>query len=328
MQLRRIRAHNIQAIEDLTIELSTGFTVIVGANESGKTALIRAILVCLTNSDSKFEVRKGAKKCEVELFFDNGTEEGLTVLWTRQQQGSSATVSYMVGGKPYTKVGRVVPEKLKRIAFPWKVGADNFGFVQIQEQNNPAFLVTNMSMAAGRAWDLLEGKEFRAVLDSCKSLIKKEVSIQTQCLKKLNFYKDSIDLGLADLDDLFISSRKDVRELRSLYLLLLKRKLKVIEEIQLRFSELFQALVLKLKEEVNVLALLRRSKVIYCLTKIYELKLSFEDNLKLLDIKEQEFQGCNLSLESSLDCPYYEKTGECVLLNNLLGGTKPELSVL
>lgn len=319
MQLRRVTVKNIQAIEDLTIELSTGLTVVVGDNESGKTALIRAILACLTNADAKFERRKGTDKSEVALLFDDGTEKGLSVLWTRKQGRSSATISYLIGGREYTRMGRSVPERLKQIAFPWKIGGSDFGLVQIQEQNSPAFLVTEMSMAASKAWDALEGQDFRSVVDSCKSLIKKEASVQSQCSKKLNFYKDSIDGRLEMLDDLFISSQKDVREARSLYSLLLKRKLKVIEEAQLEFSELFRVLVLKLREKVDVSELLRRANIIYGLTKVYELRVSFGESLKELASKKSELDGCDKGLTEFLDCPYYKETGECVLLNNLLG---------
>lgn len=346
MQLRKIRVKNVLSLEDVTVELSSGLTVLVGRGESGKTALIRSILTVFTNSDSKFRVRKGTTQCEAALFFDNGLE----VIWQRKQGKSSGSTSYLIDGELYTKMGRNVPEEVARIASPWIVGGKNFGFVQVQEQNPPPFLTTEMTAKTGRAWDHLEGRVYREALDACKITIRGQVSIQSSCLKKLNFYKDHVDEEMEKLDDLYISSQKCVRLINALYDLLLFRRLETLNKVSSVLELLQKAYAGVLIRKLQSASILRSGQLLeevlefqkgYVYGLVQKAK-SFSSSfahvktvshlLKVVELRS-EARVCGIDLATllsdqkfydeeltrSLDCPFYKETGTCVLLENMLG---------
>lgn len=346
MQLRKIKVKGFLSLKDVTLELSSGLTVLVGMGESGKTALIRAILIVFTNADSKLSVRKGQVLCEVCLTFDTGLE----IIWRRKQGKSVGTTSYFLNGHPFTKMGRNVPEEVAKIASPWIVAGKNLGFVQVQEQNPPPFLTTEATAKTGRAWDHLEGRVFREALDACKLTIRIQLVLQTTCQKKLNFYKDVVNPEMDQLDSLYILSQKYIRELNELYNLLVNQKLKAMKKISIvcdlllkahlnvlvrefRFSSIlysdglledilnFQQAYLHILIQKIQVPSSQKLKLLPNLLKAGELKVSLRVSLKESNVLFDRMEAFDIKLSESLflNCPYYKDTGECVLLNNLLG---------
>jgi len=102
----KVRVKNFQSIKEIEIEID-GFTVVTGSNNSGKTALMRAVGGVFTNTRGHSFVRHGASHCEVELTF----EDGNIVLW---EKGKNVN-RYTVNGKVLDKVGHGVPPEVEAL---------------------------------------------------------------------------------------------------------------------------------------------------------------------------------------------------------------------
>lgn len=111
----RIKIKDFQSIKQADLEVR-GFTVITGPNNSGKTAVIRAVRGALSNAGGASFVRHGAKHTSVTLEFP----EGGTVTW---QKGNRGINRYSIDGKPFDNVGRAVPDEVgDKGIFPIQVG--------------------------------------------------------------------------------------------------------------------------------------------------------------------------------------------------------------
>jgi len=100
-----IRVRNFQSIEDAEIEVS-GFTVVTGQNNSGKTAMMRAVRGVFENSGGDAFVRHGTDALAVHLDFGDAD-----VTWTK---GPKVKPTYVVGGKTINP-GRAVPDEVTDI---------------------------------------------------------------------------------------------------------------------------------------------------------------------------------------------------------------------
>lgn len=110
----RVRVRNFQSIADAEIVVDR-FTVVTGANNSGKTATMRAIQGVFSNSPGDSYVRHGAERLSVELDFGDGQ----TVRWEKGGKGKPA---YVVGGKTLHP-GRGVPDEVAALGVqPISVG--------------------------------------------------------------------------------------------------------------------------------------------------------------------------------------------------------------
>lgn len=63
MQIRTVTIHNFRSITDATFHLYD-YTMLVGANNSGKTNAIDAIRVFYEHDKAKFNAKDDAPKCE------------------------------------------------------------------------------------------------------------------------------------------------------------------------------------------------------------------------------------------------------------------------
>ena len=100
----KIRVQDFQSIEDAEIEVS-GLTVITGQNNSGKSAILRAVFGMFTNTRGTKYVRHGKPHCTVTLTF----ADGQTLTWEKGEKVNR----YKVNGKDLNKVGAgVVPPEV------------------------------------------------------------------------------------------------------------------------------------------------------------------------------------------------------------------------
>ena len=82
--IKFLRVRNLATIEDLTLELADGFSVLTGETGAGKSILIDAIRLLLGEKGSPDYVRTGASEASLEALFDTpgtvsragGSEEG------------------------------------------------------------------------------------------------------------------------------------------------------------------------------------------------------------------------------------------------------------
>jgi chromosome segregation ATPase len=99
----KVNIKNFQSIEEADLEIK-GFTVITGKNNSGKSAVQRAIRGVFQNTRGHSFVRHGATHTEVSLTFDDGKE----VTWSKGKKENK----YLINGKEFDKVGAGTPEEL------------------------------------------------------------------------------------------------------------------------------------------------------------------------------------------------------------------------
>jgi len=105
----RVHVKNFQSIADATVEID-GFTVITGTNNTGKSALMRAIHGVFTNPAPGSIVRTGADFCSVKLEFPDGN----TVKWEKGHKGVNR---YWLNDRFFDKVGAGVPDEIQKLGY-------------------------------------------------------------------------------------------------------------------------------------------------------------------------------------------------------------------
>lgn len=112
-----VRVRNCQSILDASIKVE-GFTVVTGPNNSGKTALQRAVRAPFLNGSVGALVRHGENALSVDFTFDNDRTLSFT-------KGNGVKPTYIIdGGKPLHP-GREVPTELAEFGVvPVIVGRD------------------------------------------------------------------------------------------------------------------------------------------------------------------------------------------------------------
>lgn len=134
----KVRVRNFQSIKDSTIKVD-GLTVVTGANNSGKTALMRAIRGVFENSPFGSLLRKGEDKITVDIEF----EDGQSVTWEKGPKDNS----YIINGYKIAGVGRGAPEELKDLGIFPIVAATNVVWPQIASQFDGTIFLLNRSGA-------------------------------------------------------------------------------------------------------------------------------------------------------------------------------------
>lgn len=101
-----IKIQNYQSIGKASFSVK-GFTVIVGKNNIGKSAIIRAITAALTNQLGGDFIRLGTKECQIGI-----QGHGIDLEWKR-----GATTTYKVNGGSYSKLRGSVPQPILDAGF-------------------------------------------------------------------------------------------------------------------------------------------------------------------------------------------------------------------
>jgi uncharacterized protein with PIN domain len=108
----RVKVKNFQSISDTSFDID-GFTVIVGKNNKGKSAIVRSIDAALSNRLGNNFIKWGKLETQVNLKKDN-----LDITWTK---GDSASYNIKLGddveGKPYTSLKGAVPTPITDAGF-------------------------------------------------------------------------------------------------------------------------------------------------------------------------------------------------------------------
>jgi DNA repair ATPase RecN len=128
--MMNVRIKNFQSIGDMSLDI-TGFTVVVGRNNIGKSAIIRAVDAALNNRPGGEFIRQGKLKTEVDVKKDD-----LSITWTK---GEKAV--YKVNGQSYSGLNRSVPPPLLQAGFR-KIETDEKKLdVLVAHQFNELFLL-------------------------------------------------------------------------------------------------------------------------------------------------------------------------------------------
>jgi DNA repair ATPase RecN len=104
----RVHVQNFQSIKDADVEID-GFTVVTGTNNTGKTALQRAIRGVFQNTPGTAFIRDGETTCTVQVAFNDHT-----VMWSKGT-GKRDRPTYIIDkGEPLFP-GQGVPEEVQAL---------------------------------------------------------------------------------------------------------------------------------------------------------------------------------------------------------------------
>lgn len=135
----RVRAKNFQSIEDAEITVK-GFTVITGRNNSGKTALMRAIYGAFVNAPSSSYLRHGTDALSVEIDFLDGHS-------LRWEKGVKTKPTYVIDGKTLHP-GREVPSEVQALGVKSLTAGSAVIWPQIAPQLTGVVFLLDQSGAA------------------------------------------------------------------------------------------------------------------------------------------------------------------------------------
>lgn len=201
----KVTVENFQSIKHAEIEIE-GFTVITGSNNSGKTALMRAIKGAFQNTPGTSFVRHGEDNCRVEIEFDDAS-----FAWEKGKKKPT----YEVGGKSLNP-GKDVPHEVANLGVAPITAGGQLIWPQIAPQfTGQVFLVDKPGSVLAEAVADVErvGKLNRALksAESDKRSASSEVRVRRKDLKT---YEDELSSfeGLVDvaplLEDLEETSAK------------------------------------------------------------------------------------------------------------------------
>lgn len=143
--IKRIELVNFMSHARTVIEPAAGLTVLVGPNNCGKSAVVRALqILCQNPTKSAFVLRHGEQRCDIIV----ETDFGDVVQWTRKKSGAA---SYQVNGQVYDRLRGSVPDEVHRVLRMPLVDCDTDQFdIHFGEQSSPVFLLGDKGKAAAQ----------------------------------------------------------------------------------------------------------------------------------------------------------------------------------
>ncbi len=142
-----VKVKNVQSIEDATIVVD-GFTTITGTNNSGKTAVMRAIKGVFTNPPASPLLRHGCAYFSVSLEFEDGTTVVWEKGWEKPDQKGKTINRYRVNGVLIESVGSGVPPEIEALGVRSINAASDSIWPQIAEQFDGTLFLVNKSGAS------------------------------------------------------------------------------------------------------------------------------------------------------------------------------------
>lgn len=104
-----VHVENFQSLSDVTVAVD-GFTVVTGTNNTGKSALLRAIRGAFQNARGTSYIRHGQTKSVVEITFDDGRK----LRWEKGNKAGDKPTYIIDGGNPIHP-GQAVPDEVRAL---------------------------------------------------------------------------------------------------------------------------------------------------------------------------------------------------------------------
>jgi len=194
--LKRIKIKNFQSHKDTELSFVPGVNVLLGLGQSGKTSVIRALQLVLTNRPlgarffSDFAGKKGTTEVELELSEGNMINLQKQISLSKEREKLVRSSSYKMDGQEYVGFGDKVPDLI----------ADklNMSVLNIQEQFDKPFLITSppgeVARELNRITRLEKADEWTKALATQVNSVKGDVELLKQQLKEkkkeLEAYED------------------------------------------------------------------------------------------------------------------------------------------
>ena len=196
--LRRLRLNNWQCHQDLQIDLDK-ITVLVGGNDIGKTAILRALVFLAFNQwngAANSHVTWGEEFSEIELAFDDNV--------VIRRKGKSVN-DYVLNNIVYNAFGAgKVPGPV--------VNALNLGMDNVQQQHDPAFWLT---LTAGQAASALNEIFNLSSIDNALGMVGTELRLAKTTEALIQERLDDAQRTKKELDWV-VKANEDLKELEAL----------------------------------------------------------------------------------------------------------------
>jgi len=171
-----VHIQNFQSLKDVQFDIS-GFTVLVGRSNLGKSATIRAIEGALFNAPVEAYVRDGASSLMVRL-----TSPDFDIQW-RKGGGHN---DYTVDGVSFESVGRDVPDVIRQKGFRDLEVNKNHLRVQVSDQFHPLFLLdctgTDAAQAISDVHRIYEIQSAQEAVDKDRRAVRAEIKVREKDL--------------------------------------------------------------------------------------------------------------------------------------------------
>jgi exonuclease SbcC len=132
--ITRIELNSFMSHARTVIEPAAGLTVIVGANNLGKSAIVSALQILCQNQNSTYVTRHGERECAVMV----QTDDGHAVEWRRKNDSPR----YVVDGVLFDRLGGCVPDEVHNaLRLPLVEWESQEFDVHLAPQKSPIFLL-------------------------------------------------------------------------------------------------------------------------------------------------------------------------------------------
>ncbi len=252
----KITIENFQSISKAQVEVK-GLTVITGQNNTGKSALARAITGVFTNPRGNSFVRIGSPSTSVNIDF----EDGNSISWSKGKNVNQ----YEVNGKLIQKVGTEVPDEVYQASLVKPVEVDGKEvYPQVAKQFQQVFLIDLPPSSLASA---LSNVDIIQQLEKASSLARSDIKDLGSQLKNKNAdlinHKDhlkkfdgldSIEKILSHIDHLDTQIKHKEKSLNSL-----EQEYHLREHFKALIEELEEILTVCITTDVNALNSLENS---------------------------------------------------------------------
>jgi|LauGreDrversion4_2_1035121.scaffolds.fasta_scaffold00401_3 hypothetical protein len=171
----KITVENFQSISKAQVDVK-GLTVITGQNNTGKSALARAVSSVFTNPRGNSFVRIGSPSTSVNIDFEDGNQ----IKWTKGKNVNE----YEVNGKLIQKVGTDVPDEVYLASLVKPVEVDNKEvYPQVAKQFQQVFLIDLPPSSLASA---LSNVDVIQQLEKASALVRSDIKEITGQLKTKN----------------------------------------------------------------------------------------------------------------------------------------------
>jgi len=171
----KITVENFQSISKAQVDVK-GLTVITGQNNTGKSALARAVSSVFTNPRGNSFVRIGSPSTSVNIDFEDGNQ----IKWTKGKNVNE----YEVNGKLIQKVGTDVPDEVYQASLVKPVEVDNKEvYPQVAKQFQQVFLIDLPPSSLASA---LSNVDVIQQLEKASALVRSDIKEITGQLKTKN----------------------------------------------------------------------------------------------------------------------------------------------
>ncbi|EJF06583.1 hypothetical protein ThvES_00013500 [Thiovulum sp. ES] len=270
-----LKIKNFQSISNAVLDLS-GFTVIEGKTDTGKSAVRRALELLLYNQWDKSDITKGASDTEVTLVIDDRN-----IISIRKPSNTYITVIDGIK-KVHNKIGKSVPDDIRALGFKWlETNIYSYNLhVSRQPVNEPLFMTSFSDKEITQIFSSIFKVDN---YDYANTLVKRDIRENES---RLNFLTEQIVSKKSKLD----SVSKELQSVKNAYdkLMVLEEKVSLIDSYGVSARSLEDSQVKLSVTKTNLKTVFKVLTLFNYLTRKSSLE-TVNNRVTMLDNKLSEF---------------------------------------